>query len=352
MFSTQVATQRVKTAQKAEIPHIDEPVSKIENVGVQTQNKLQDIKAAAEQIGVHGLSVVHNCITTGQLACLRALFGPDHGPDCISLYGLSNMIFVALQAACATGHLTPQTWTLCGPHTLLGHRFEALLQIRGVQCAHYAQQQLSISSSQCVCCAAARTFCSLKLFAFLMLQLCHSGAVNVPCVSPAAVGQFKELVESSETDQPLQETLKKVLNFTSNGWHKAREHAMRAVSTDNRMRAWCADDSLEDGLLFKCYLGRVDLEAPVGMCCLYPSVSASLLKPQGQDSVSGSCIQLARRLLSSASFVHVDVRVHLHTNMCGSHVVSCKPCVTITLCSSSLLLLRLARLIWRLLLQA
>ncbi|KAA6419351.1 MAG: nitrogen regulatory P-II [Trebouxia sp. A1-2] len=135
-----VATQRVKTAQKAEIPHIDEPVSKIENVGVQTQNKLQDIKAAAEQIGVHGLSVVHNCITT--------------------------------------------------------------------------------------------------------------------------VGQFKELVESSETDQPLQETLKKVLNFTSNGWHKAREHAMRAVSTDNRMRAWCADDSLEDGLLFKCYLGRVDLEAP------------------------------------------------------------------------------------------
>lgn len=79
-----------------------------------------------------------------------------------------------------------------------------------------------------------------------------------------AVGQFKELVESSETDQPLQETLKKVLNFTSNGWHKAREHALRAVSTDNRMRAWCADDSLEDGLLFKCYLGRVDLEAPVG----------------------------------------------------------------------------------------
>ena len=72
----QVATQRVKTAQKAEIPHIDEPVSKIENVGVQTQNKLQDIKAAAEQIGVHGLSVVHNCITTGQWAtfiCLSQL---------------------------------------------------------------------------------------------------------------------------------------------------------------------------------------------------------------------------------------------------------------------------------------
>lgn len=65
LCALQVATQRVKTAQKAEIPHIDEPVSKIENVGVQTQNKLQDIKAAAEQIGVHGLNVVHNCITSG-----------------------------------------------------------------------------------------------------------------------------------------------------------------------------------------------------------------------------------------------------------------------------------------------
>ena len=72
----QVATQRVKTAQKAEIPHIDEPVSKIENVGVQTQNKLQDIKAAAEQIGVHGLSVVHNCITTGWLATLNLCLLP------------------------------------------------------------------------------------------------------------------------------------------------------------------------------------------------------------------------------------------------------------------------------------
>ena len=92
----------------------------------------------------------------------------------------------------------------------------------------------------------------------------------------AAVGQFKELVESSETDQPLQETLKKVLNFTSNGWHKAREHAMRAVSTDNRMRAWCADDSLEDGLLFKCYLGRVDLEAPVGECMFNASSNLCL----------------------------------------------------------------------------
>ena len=61
----QVATQRVKTAQKAEIPHIDEHVSKIEYVGVQTQAKLQDIKSAGASVGVYGLNVVHNCITTG-----------------------------------------------------------------------------------------------------------------------------------------------------------------------------------------------------------------------------------------------------------------------------------------------
>ncbi len=61
----QVATQRVKTAQKAEIPHIDEHVSKIEYVGVQTQAKLQDIKSAGASVGVYGLNVCHNCITTG-----------------------------------------------------------------------------------------------------------------------------------------------------------------------------------------------------------------------------------------------------------------------------------------------
>ena len=41
----QVATQRVKTAQKAEIPHIDEHVSKIEYVGVQTQANADDAQA-------------------------------------------------------------------------------------------------------------------------------------------------------------------------------------------------------------------------------------------------------------------------------------------------------------------
>ena len=67
-----VATQRVKGAQKAEIPHIEEHVSKIENVGVQTQNKLQDIRTAASAAGITGLNVVHNSVSSGLLQATLA----------------------------------------------------------------------------------------------------------------------------------------------------------------------------------------------------------------------------------------------------------------------------------------
>ena len=53
------------TLLQAEIPHIEEHVSKIEYVGVQTQNKLQDITAAAAVVGLPNLNTVHNSITTG-----------------------------------------------------------------------------------------------------------------------------------------------------------------------------------------------------------------------------------------------------------------------------------------------
>ena len=39
---------------------------------------------------------------------------------------------------------------------------------------------------------------------------------------------------------------------------------MRAVTTDNAMRIWVADDSLTTGLLFRCNLGRILLDSPVG----------------------------------------------------------------------------------------
>ncbi len=70
---------------------------------------------------------------------------------------------------------------------------------------------------------------------------------------PRAVGQFRELVESCTKDAPLQEALKKALNFTAKGWEAARAHALRAVSTDNRMRVWVSDDSHEAGALFRCH---------------------------------------------------------------------------------------------------
>ena len=80
----------------------------------------------------------------------------------------------------------------------------------------------------------------------------------------AVVGQFKDLVLSAERDQPLQEHLRKVLNLTAKGWEEASRHALRAVSTDNRMRMWLADDAASTGLLFRCARGRIALDNPVG----------------------------------------------------------------------------------------
>ena len=63
--TAQVATPRVRTAAKAEIPHLDDHVSKLHSVGNMTQTKLQDIKAAAIAVGVHNLVVPLNTVTKG-----------------------------------------------------------------------------------------------------------------------------------------------------------------------------------------------------------------------------------------------------------------------------------------------
>ena len=87
-------------------------------------------------------------------------------------------------------------------------------------------------------------------------------------VASLAVGQFRDIVEVAEKDPQLCETLKKVLKLTR-GWEIARDHARTAVHSDNRMRVWCPQGSSQasppqSGLLFKCNLGSVDLENPVG----------------------------------------------------------------------------------------
>lgn len=58
-----VATARVRGATKAEIPHVDDSVSKLEGLGIQTQKKLEDIAAAAEACNVPNLQVPQNRVT-------------------------------------------------------------------------------------------------------------------------------------------------------------------------------------------------------------------------------------------------------------------------------------------------
>jgi hypothetical protein len=58
-----VATARVKGAAKAEIPHIDDNIGKLEGLGVQTQKKLEDISAAATAAGVPNLQIPVNSVS-------------------------------------------------------------------------------------------------------------------------------------------------------------------------------------------------------------------------------------------------------------------------------------------------
>ena len=56
-----------------------------------------------------------------------------------------------------------------------------------------------------------------------------------------------------------------MLKLSKEKFDDARDHAMRAVVADNRMRIWYVDKSnMEVGLLFTCRLGNADLERPVG----------------------------------------------------------------------------------------
>ena len=81
----------------------------------------------------------------------------------------------------------------------------------------------------------------------------------------AAVGEFRKLSLMAEADGHLRQKLQQVLKLSKEKWDDARDHAMRAVVADNRMRIWYADKAnMELGLLFTCRLGNVDLDRPVG----------------------------------------------------------------------------------------
>lgn len=81
----------------------------------------------------------------------------------------------------------------------------------------------------------------------------------------------------AEADGHLRQKLQQVLKLSKEKWDDARDHAMRAVVADNRMRIWYADKAnMEVGLLFTCRLGNVDLDRPVGMLPL-PRVGQCLV---------------------------------------------------------------------------
>ena len=131
------------------------------------------------------------------------------------------------------------------------------------------------------------------------------------------MGEFRKLALLAEQDGHLRQKLQQVLKLSKEKWDDARDHAMRAVVADNRMRIWCAlvehhgkavftpwfpqqpdnptqcsyaitcqgtacvcvrvliqrvshagryadKANMEVGLLFTCRLGNVDLDRPVG----------------------------------------------------------------------------------------
>jgi len=74
------------------------------------------------------------------------------------------------------------------------------------------------------------------------------------------VGQFKQLVELSNTDPRFNEKLKQFLIP-----NKAREHVALAVENDKRLRMWYPEpNNTEGGLLYRSVRARVDLDHPDG----------------------------------------------------------------------------------------
>lgn len=104
------------------------------------------------------------------------------------------------------------------------------------------------------------------------LQDIHGAAIgsgidiSVPTNCINKVGEFRKLALLAEQDGHLRQKLQQVLKLSKEKWDDARDHAMRAVVADNRMRIWYADKAnMEVGLLFTCRLGNVDLDRPVGL---------------------------------------------------------------------------------------
>ena len=127
----------------------------------------------------------------------------------------------------------------------------------------------------------------------------HQRPLPDNCVE--SVGAFRRLALLAEGDGHLRQRLQAVLKLSKEKWDDARDHALRAVVADSRMRIWYSPDAAAaaaaaaaaggqqrsapaaaaaDGLLFAARLGDVDLDRPVGVLhrrrgdLASPSVSA------------------------------------------------------------------------------
>eukprot|EP00891_Asterochloris_glomerata_P008152 jgi/Astpho2/8152/Aster-03085 len=111
--------------------------------------------------------------------------------------------------------------------------------------------------------------------------------ISVPMNTITRVGEFRKLAQMAEADGHLRQKLQQVLKLSKEKWDDARDHAMRAVVADNRMRIWYADKAnMELGLLFICRLGNVDLDRPPqGVACWWqPGHSGWAIYPVDSES--------------------------------------------------------------------
>ncbi|GMH34106.1 hypothetical protein BSKO_01940 [Bryopsis sp. KO-2023] len=104
------------------------------------------------------------------------------------------------------------------------------------------------------------------------------------------VGQFRWLAQVADQDGTFRQKLQQVLKLNKEKWDDARDHAMKAVVPDNRMRAWYSDHHNHNiGLLFTSRMGMVDLDWPVALLHrMGPNIEATLvaqLDPHQREQV-------------------------------------------------------------------
>ena len=131
----------------------------------------------------------------------------------------------------------------------------------------------------------------------------HQRPLPDNCVE--SVGAFRRLALLAEGDGHLRQRLQAVLKLSKEKWDDARDHALRAVVADSRMRIWYAPESMSsaggsgsgsdggaapaaDGLLVAARLGDVDLDRPVGVLHRKrgpgPSSSSAAQQPGASDA--------------------------------------------------------------------